>query len=95
MAWNDGGNGKDPWDKEREEPIELDRIVQGWQRKLAGVVGGGRGGGSQSAASSYLLIIVLLVVDGTSVVAPVEDNGVPMTSTKPNPAAQQDEPTAL
>jgi membrane protease subunit HflK len=61
MAWNDGGNGKDPWDKEREEPIELDRIVQGWQRKLSGVVGGGRGGGSQSAASSYVLIIVLVL----------------------------------
>ena len=56
MAWNDGGNGKDPWDKERDEPIELDRIVQSWQRKLSGIVGGGRGGGgsSQSAASSYL-----------------------------------------
>jgi membrane protease subunit HflK len=61
MAWNDGGNGKDPWDKEREEPIELDRIVQGWQRKLSGVVGGGRGGGSQSAASGYVLIVVLVL----------------------------------
>ena len=28
MAWNDGGNGKDPWDKGGNEPPELDKIVQ-------------------------------------------------------------------
>jgi membrane protease subunit HflK len=61
MAWNDGGNGKDPWDKEGGEPNDLDKIVQGWQRKLSGVVGGGKGAAPQSAASSYVLFIVLLL----------------------------------
>ena len=61
MAWNDGGNGKDPWDKEGGEPNDLDKIVQGWQRKLSGVVGGGKGAQPQSAASSYVLFVVLLL----------------------------------
>jgi membrane protease subunit HflK len=61
MAWNDGGNGKDPWDKEGGEPNDLDKIVQGWQRKLSGVVGGGKGAPPQSAASSYVLFVVLLL----------------------------------
>jgi len=59
MAWNDGGNGQDPWDKEGGKPNDLDKIVQGWQRKLSGVVGGGRGASPQGAASSYVLIVVL------------------------------------
>jgi membrane protease subunit HflK len=61
MAWNDGGNGKDPWDKEGGEPNDLDKIVQGWQRKLSGVVGGGKSASPQGAASSYVLIIVLVL----------------------------------
>ena len=61
MAWNDGGNGKDPWDKENNEPNDLDKIVQGWQRKLSGVVGGGKSAAPQGAASSYVLIIVLVL----------------------------------
>ena len=61
MAWNDGGNGKDPWDKEGGEPNDLDKIVQGWQRKLSGVVGGGRNASPQNAASSYVLFVVLVV----------------------------------
>jgi membrane protease subunit HflK len=42
MAWNDGGNGQDPWKKEGDEPNDLDKIVQNWQRKLSGILGGGR-----------------------------------------------------
>ncbi len=59
MAWNEPGNGKDPWDKNKDEPIELDKIVQGWQRKLSGVVGGGRGGAAPGSSGGYVLIVLL------------------------------------
>ncbi len=62
MAWNEPGNGKDPWDRGGgDEPIELDKIVQGWRRKLAGTFGGGRGGASPGSSSSYVLIVLLVV----------------------------------
>ncbi len=59
MAWNEPGNGKDPWDKNKDEPIELDKIVQGWQRKLSGVVGGGRGGAAPGSSGGYVLMVLL------------------------------------
>jgi membrane protease subunit HflK len=59
MAWNEPGNGKDPWKKEGEEPNDLDKIVQNWQRRLSGIVGGG---GSQSTGSSGYVLIVLLLI---------------------------------
>ena len=62
MAWNEPGNGKDPWDKEGGQPTDLDKIVQGWQRKLSGVVGGGRGGAAGPGGSSGAVLIVLLIV---------------------------------
>jgi membrane protease subunit HflK len=60
MAWNEPGNGKDPWKKDGEEPTDLDKIVQNWQRRLSGIVGGGR---SPSAGSpgGYVLAILLLI----------------------------------
>jgi membrane protease subunit HflK len=63
MAWNEPGNGKDPWKKEGEEPNDLDKIVQNWQRRLSGIVGGGGGGGGgQSAGSSGYILAVLLLI---------------------------------
>jgi membrane protease subunit HflK len=61
MAWNEPGNGKDPWDKNKDEPIELDKIVQGWQRKLSGVVGGGRGGAAPGSSGGYVLIVLVIL----------------------------------
>ena len=60
MAWNEPGNGKDPWKKKGEEPNDLDKIVQNWQRRLSGIIGGG---GSQGAGSSggYILVILLII----------------------------------
>ena len=60
MAWNEPGNGKDPWKKKGEEPNDLDKIVQNWQRRLSGILGGG---GSQGAGSSggYILVILLII----------------------------------
>jgi len=66
MAWNDSGNGKDPWDKEGGEPNDLDKIVQNWQRKLSSIIGGGGGGSSAGPGSSgsYVLIILMLIAWG-------------------------------
>lgn len=67
MAWNDSGNGKDPWDKEGGEPNDLDKIVQNWQRKLSSIIGGGGGRGSSAAPGSsggYVLIILMLIAWG-------------------------------
>jgi membrane protease subunit HflK len=63
MAWNEPGNGKDPWKKKGEEPNDLDKIVQIWQRRLSGIIGGG---GAQGAGSSggYILVVLLLVAWG-------------------------------
>jgi modulator of FtsH protease HflK len=59
MAWNDSGNGKDPWDKNEDQQIDLDKIVQGWQRKLSGMMGGG-GAAAQGSAGAYVIIILLI-----------------------------------
>ncbi len=63
MAWNEPGNGKDPWKKKGDEPNDLDKIVQKWQRRLSGIIGGG---GAQGAGSSggYILGVLLLVAWG-------------------------------
>jgi len=64
MAWNDSGNGKDPWDDDNDQPNDLDKIVQGWQRKLSSVVGGGRGASAQGSAGAYVMIVLLAVAWG-------------------------------
>jgi membrane protease subunit HflK len=64
MAWNDSGNGKDPWNKDDHEPNDLDQIVQNWQRKIRALMGGGGGGGrasGDSAGGAIVLIVLLLV----------------------------------
>jgi len=64
MAWNDSGNGKDPWDDDNEQPNDLDKIVRGWQRKLSGVLGGGRGASAPGSAGPYVLMVMLAVAWG-------------------------------
>lgn len=62
MAWNDSGNGNDPWKKEGGQANDLDQIVQKWQRKLSGIFGGG--GGSRKAPGSgggWVLPLILLI----------------------------------
>ena len=62
MAWNDSGNGKDPWDKEGGKPNDLDKIVQNWQRKLSSIIGGGGGSAAGPGSSGgYVLIILMLI----------------------------------
>lgn len=61
MAWNDGGNGKDPWKKKGDQPNDLDKIVQDWQRKLRGIVGGRRRTSSPGGSGAYVLSALLVI----------------------------------
>ena len=65
MAWNEPGNGKDPWSRGDKEPNDLDQIVQSWQRRLSSLLGGGGGGSSGSRRAPggggiFILIGLLL-----------------------------------
>ena len=62
MAWNENGNGKDPWKRGGDEPNDLDQIVQDWQKKFGSILGGGRGGGG--AGGGIALVVILLVAWG-------------------------------
>ena len=59
MAWNEPGNGKDPWKRDDNEPNDLDQIVQQWQRRLGGLLGGS---GAKSPGGSGGLILIILIV---------------------------------
>ncbi len=70
MAWNESGNGRNPWERgsgDRQGPPDLDRIVRDWQQKLKSLLGGargGRGGGTAAAGGGsgfgWLAGLVLL-----------------------------------
>ena len=60
MAWNEPGNGKDPWKKKDETPNDLDKIVRNWQKRLSGILSGG-GGPSAGSSGGYILAVLLLV----------------------------------
>ena len=66
MAWNESGNGKDPWRREGGEPADLDQIVREWQKRLGGLFGGrgGGGGGAGGGAGGIVLVVVLLIAWG-------------------------------
>ena len=61
MAWNDSGNGKDPWKKDGEEPNDLDQIVEKWQKRIGSILSGGGSGGAASSAGGFLLIFIVLI----------------------------------
>ncbi|MDH5619656.1 MAG: FtsH protease activity modulator HflK [Gammaproteobacteria bacterium] len=65
MAWNEDGNGKDPWKRDGKQPNDLDQIVQDWQRRFGSILGGGnRGGGG--GAGGIALIVLLIIAWGLS-----------------------------
>jgi membrane protease subunit HflK len=71
MAWNESGNGKNPWDRGRRDgPPDLERILRDLQRRLSGLLRGGRGGGGLGTAGgapgggSLPWLVVGLVVLG-------------------------------
>ncbi len=60
MAWNDeSGNGKNPWNRDNQEPNDLDKIVQNWQKRLGALLGG-RGGGPAGGGGYFILIFVFV-----------------------------------
>jgi membrane protease subunit HflK len=69
MAWNESGNGQNPWDrgKGNQGPPDLDKIVRDWQRKLSALFGGkgggdGQGGGDGASRSMITLLLVLILL---------------------------------
>ena len=62
MAWNDSGNGKDPWQRDDQAPTDLDKIVQNWQRRIGGILGGGGGAKGGGGSGGTWVIVVLLAV---------------------------------
>lgn len=68
MAWNEPGNGKDPWKRDGDQPTDLDKIVQQWQKKLSGLFGGGRQGGGRTrrggGSGGWFLVIFAVVAWG-------------------------------
>lgn len=67
MAWNDSGNGENPWKRPGDPPNDLDKIVQNWQRKLSGIIGGGRktpAGGSSGATVIVILLVIAWTLTG-------------------------------
>ena len=63
IAWNESGNGKDPWKRGGDEPSDLDQIVRNWQKRLGRIVGGGGGGGS---GGGWFLIVLLFIAWGVT-----------------------------
>ena len=59
MAWNEDGNGKDPWRGDGNQPNDLDQIVQEWQKKLGRIFGGAGGGSGGGGAGAVVLVLVL------------------------------------
>ena len=64
MAWNEPGNGKDPWQRGNKAPNDLDKIVQSWQRRLRSLLGGGGGRAPGGSGGSYILVLLALVAWG-------------------------------
>jgi membrane protease subunit HflK len=67
MAWNESGNGKNPWDRGGNEgPPDLDKIVRDWQRRFNSLFGGKGGGrsssGGSSGPSSWAIVLIAVVV---------------------------------
>jgi len=66
MAWNESGNGKNPWDdRGNDGPPDLDKIVRDWQKKLNAMFGGksgsGSGGGTAGGSGGPFFALILVV----------------------------------
>ena len=65
MAWNESGNGRNPWDRgsgDRKGPPDLDRIVKEWQQRLGGLFRGGRPGTGAPGGSGFAGLAALIVL---------------------------------
>lgn len=64
MAWNESGNGKNPWDRGRGQggPPDLDKIVREWQQRISALFGGRRRTDGPGSSSMFLLLLVLIPI---------------------------------
>lgn len=61
MAWNESGNGQDPWgNRQRGKPNDLDKMLGNLQRRLRGF--GGKGGDGDGSAAGLVAVIVVGLV---------------------------------
>lgn len=60
MAWNESGNGENPWRRDGDGPSDLDQIVRDWQKRFGSIFGGGGGGGSGRLGSNALIVLLLI-----------------------------------
>ena len=66
MSWNDSGNGQDPWKGGNNQPDDLDKIIEGWQKKINAILGGKKNNGnvtkipSGNTGLSFILIFLLI-----------------------------------
>lgn len=59
MAFNDQGNGKSPWDPNKNQPPDLDQIVDEWQKRFNQLFGGKTSSGkTRKGPPSSLLILM-------------------------------------
>lgn len=64
MAWNESGNGKNPWDSGRGQngPPDLDKIVREWQQRFNALFGGRRKANKSGNSPIFLVLLVLVVI---------------------------------
>ena len=66
MSWNDSGNGQDPWKGGNNQPDDLDKIIEGWQKKINAILGGKKKNGNVTkipignSGLSFVLIFLLI-----------------------------------
>ena len=66
MSWNESGNDKDPWKGGENQPDDLDKIIEGWQKKINAILGGKKDNGNVTKmpggnSGTSLILIFLLV----------------------------------
>ncbi|MBT8108888.1 MAG: FtsH protease activity modulator HflK [Gammaproteobacteria bacterium] len=64
MAWNEDGNGKDPWKKGGSDAHDLDEIAREWQKKFAGILGGSGGSGGAGGVVLFIVLVVAWLLTG-------------------------------
>lgn len=66
MSWNDSGNGQDPWKGGNNQPDDLDKIIEGWQKKINAILGGKKKNGNvtkiPSGNSGLSIVLIFLLI---------------------------------
>ena len=66
MSWNDSGNGQEPWKGGNNQPDDLDKIIEGWQKKINAILGGKKNNGNvtkiPSGNTGLLFVLIFLLI---------------------------------